>query len=717
MTSTLQISPELRQTVIYDKINEAIAHAVQLVRFQIYDQALKTYHQILDRVALLSNREQQSYWISYVIGYYEIANLLQPLTKLPRQEQDRWIEWLEKVQQYALNHEQPVGIAQDLKQLARIYQNLGRSELVESALQQATAAAQQIPDATSRADQLIQLASIRLEFQQKAEAQQLLTQAIATVEQIPSEDTFTRGNYLVSIAFLYIQLSEVQRALALADKIGNHHSPDTIYQEIVRDAIKRGDLHLAQAVTAKIQGAEYQAYALVEMAVYWATHHQPRLGNRLFAKALKRVAKEEYAQGLQYLLIKTYSTSGQLTIVFNAIQRLTQDAHKAQALSEIALTYAQANQHQQLQKILAQLKSLNNWEIVLMSTVSNAQQYHLAIVVFNAVKNKGDLIYKSGLYRELVQALLRSQHLYEALELAKKAPNYVSPDEQSSSLQQIALAFGVAAGIAYANAQQWSQAIDVVTQIENTPSTPYQVLTRVELAATAPTPAEFTSLIQPAIAQAQALEAIEQKALALAAIAVAYLRSGNEEQAQSFLQQTIQTMQQVEDDESQSRGRLFAQINDYLIIQNQYTAALTIAQAYPAGYLQDNVYNAVFYQLNSHYAVDVALSVVEVELLPDRQATTLLAIANIYALQQRNEDAISFLDRAFAVAQKIADPESRTIIRYENTPEPDYNDRRSQYTRLVKQYVALQQIDKAQEVVEKVQEASLRDYLQAWIDC
>lgn len=710
MTSTLQIAPEVRQTVIYDKINEAIAHAAQLVRFQIYDQALNTYYQILDRIALLSNHEQQSYLISYVIGYYEIANLLQPLTQLPRQQQDKWIEWLEKVQHYALNfHEHPIGIAQDLKQVARIYQNLGRSELVAIALQQATAAAQQIPDPTSRTDQLIQLASIRLEFQQKAEAQKLLTQAIATVEQIPSEDTFTRGNSLVSIAFLYIQLSEVQRALALADKIDNYHSSDTIRQEIVRDAIKRGDLHLAQAVTAKIQTAEYQAYALVEMAVYWATHHQPRLGNRLFAKALKRVAKEEYAQGLEYVLIKTYSTSGQLTIVLNAIQRITQDAHKAQALSEIALTYAQPNQHQQLQKILAQLKSLNNWEIVLMGIVSNAQQYHLAIMIFNAVKNKSDLIYKSGWYRELVQALLRSQHLNEALELAKQAPNYIAPDEQSSSLQGIALA--------YANAQQWSQAIDVVTQIENTPSTPYQILTRVELAATAPTPAEFLSLIQPAIAQAQALEAIEQKALALAAIAVAYLRSGDKEQVQSLLQQTIQIMQQVEDDESQSRGRLFAQINDYLIIQNQYTAALTIAQAYPAAYLQDNVYNAVFYQLNSHYAVDVALPVVEVELLPDRQATTLLAIANIYALQQRNEDAISFLDRAFVVAQKIADPESRTIIRYENTPEPDYNDRRSQYTRLVKQYVALQELDKAQQVVEKVQEASVRHYLQAWIDC
>lgn len=710
MTSTLQIAPELRQTVIYDKINEAIAHAAQLVRFQNYDQALKTYHQILDRVALLSNREQQSYLISYVIGYYEIANLLQPLTQLPRQQQDKWIEWLEKVQQYALNfHEHPIAIAQDLKQLARVYQNLGRSELVAIALQQATTATQQILEPTSRAEQLIQLAFMRLEFQQKAEAQQLLTQALATVEQIPSEDTFARGNSLVSIALLYIQLSEVQRALALADKIDNHHSPDTIRQEVVRDAIKRGDLHLAQAVTAKIQTAEYQAYALVEMAVYWATHHQPRLGNRLFAQALKRVAKEEYAQGLQYLLIKTYSTSGQLTIVLNAVQRITQDAHKAQVLSEIALTYAQANQHQHLQKILAQLKSLNNWEITLMSTVSNAQQYHLAIAVFNAVKNKGDLIYKSGLYRELVQALLLSQHLDEALELAKQAANYVAPDENSSSLQGIA--------IAYANAQQWSQAIEVVTQIKNTTNTPYQVLTRVELAAIAPTPAEFTSLIQPAIAQAQALESIEQKASALAAIAHAYLRSGNEEQAQSFLQQTIQTMQQVEDDESQSRGRLFAQITDYLIIQNQYTAALKIAQAYPASYLQENVYNAVFYKLNVHYAVDVALPVVEVELLPDRQATTLLAIANIYALQQRNQDANAFLDRAFVVAQQIADPESRTIIRYESAPEPDYNDRRSQYTRLVKQYVALEQLDKAQQVVEKVQETSLRHYLQAWIDC
>ncbi|MDZ8054070.1 MAG: hypothetical protein RMX68_019765 [Aulosira sp. ZfuVER01] len=53
----------------------------------------------------------------------------------------------------------------------------------------------------------------------------------------------------------------------------------------------------------------------------------------------------------------------------------------------------------------------------------------------------------------------------------------------------------------------------------------------------------------------------------------------------------------------------------------------------------------------------------------------------------------------------------------EYTEVPDESDRAHQYTRLVKQYVALGQLDKAQQVVEKAQEASLRDYLQAWIYC
>ncbi|OUL25415.1 hypothetical protein BV372_28040 [Nostoc sp. T09] len=44
-------------------------------------------------------------------------------------------------------------------------------------------------------------------------------------------------------------------------------------------------------------------------------------------------------------------------------------------------------------------------------------------------------------------------------------------------------------------------------------------------------------------------------------------------------------------------------------------------------------------------------------------------------------------------------------------------DRAHQYTRLVKLYVALGRADKAQQVIEKTQETSLRDYLQAWIYC
>ncbi|MDZ7957480.1 MAG: hypothetical protein RMY34_06185 [Aulosira sp. DedQUE10] len=64
------------------------------------------------------------------------------------------------------------------------------------------------------------------------------------------------------------------------------------------------------------------------------------------------------------------------------------------------------------------------------------------------------------------------------------------------------------------------------------------------------------------------------------------------------------------------------------------------------------------------------------------------------------------------MAQKIADPESRKISEYSEAPDDD-NDRRSQW--LVKLYFALEQIDKVQQVIEKTQGTSLRNYLQAWI--
>ncbi|OUL25414.1 hypothetical protein BV372_28035 [Nostoc sp. T09] len=724
MTPTVQIAPELCQAVFNERINDAVIDGWQLMDAQLYDQALKIYHQALNSAALLNSPERE-YVILNIIR--DERFVLQPLTQLPRQEQDKWIEWLGKVQQYALNLGEnsslaltrsglSLDIAQHLEQVAKGYQILGRTDLATIALQKATQAASQIPEAVNRANEFIQLATQWLQFSDKAEAQQALTQALAAVSQIPTDDPYAQWNYLYSIASLYIQVGEPQRALKLTENIGSEYYPNAIRQEVVRDAVKRGDLHFAQAVTAKIQGAEYQANALVQMAVYWATHHQVRRGNRLFAQALKRVAKDERAEALQSTLIQTYQTSGQLTIALNAAQRLTQDEPKALALGVIAVAYAKAKQSQQMQQVLAQLTGLiqsetavNNVGYVnnILQAAVEAEQYNLAIAILNVVQNNADFLSKPGWYRQIVQAPLRSQHLDKALELAKQIPNDVWPEERNSSLQEIA--------IAYANAKQWSQANEVVTQIENTSFTPYQVLTQAELAAIAPTPEQFTTLIQAAIAQAQALEPIQQKALALAAIASAYLRSGNEEQTQSFLQQAIQKLQQVEDEEY--RGRLLSQITDYLIQKRQYTAALTIAQANPVSYLRQSSYDTIFQQALPAYGFYVALQVVELDTIPDTQATKLLAIAKTYAQLGRNEDAIVLLDRAFEVAQKIADPESRMIQVSEYTEVPDESDRAHQYTRLVKQYVALERPDKAQQVVEKAQDTSLRDYLQAWIHC
>ncbi|MDZ8054069.1 MAG: hypothetical protein RMX68_019770 [Aulosira sp. ZfuVER01] len=644
MTPTVQIAAELCQAVFNERINDAVIDGRQLMDAQLYDQALKIYHQALESAALLSAPERE-YVILNIIRDERFA--LQPLTQLPRQEQDKWIEWLGKVQQYALNlgENSSLTIAQHLEQVAKGYQTLGRTDLAAIALQQATQAAAKIPEVLNRANELIQLATQWLQFSDKAEAKQALTQALAAVAQIPTDDPYSQWNYLSSIASLYIQLSEPQRALALTENITNEYYPNAIRQEVVRDAVKRGDLQLAQAIAAKIQVAEYQANALVEMAIYWATHHQVRRGNRLFAQALKRVAKDERAEALQSSVIQTYTTSDQLTIALNAAQRLTQDEPKALALGAIAVAYAKAKQSQQVQQVLAQLTGLiqsetavNNVGYVnnILQAAVNAEQYNLAIAILNAVQNNADFLSKPGWYRQIVQAALL-QHLDEALQLAKQIPNDIWPEERNSSLQEIALA--------YANNKKWNQANDVVKQIENTTFTPYQLLTQAELAAIAPTSEQFTSLIQAAIAQVQALEPIEEKALALAAIAQAYLRSGDEEQTQSFLQQAIQTVQPIEDEEY--RGRLLNQIADYLIQKRQYTAAITIAQANPVSYLQQSSYSSIFQQALPAYGFYVALQVVELDSLPDTQATKLLAIAKTYAQLQRNEDAIVLLDRAF----------------------------------------------------------------------
>ncbi|OUL25416.1 hypothetical protein BV372_28045 [Nostoc sp. T09] len=50
MTSTVQISSEFCQAVLYDKINEAAIDAQQLMNTQRYNLGMKRSHQILNYV-------------------------------------------------------------------------------------------------------------------------------------------------------------------------------------------------------------------------------------------------------------------------------------------------------------------------------------------------------------------------------------------------------------------------------------------------------------------------------------------------------------------------------------------------------------------------------------------------------------------------------------------------------------------------------------------
>lgn len=717
MISTVQISPEVYQSVLQDKINEASNEAQRLITTQQYDRVLTIYDRILQNIALLTNSEQRNYLLFSLIQNEQ--SVFQPVTELPRPEQDKWVEWLGKVQQFVFNFgkEANVAVAQNLAQIAEAYHIFGRTNLAAIAIQQATQIVQQIPEAINRANEFMQIARVWLQLQNKAQAKQALIQALSAVAKLPQDYPDAQWNYLFSIASLYIEVGEPHRALKLAESIANDYYLNAIRQEVVRDAVKRGDLHLAQSVTHKIQGAEYQAQALVQMAVYWANHHQVRRGNRLFAQALKRVAKDERAEAIQSTLIQTYHTTGQLNIALNAAQRLTQDEPKALALGVILVAYAKANQYQQVEQILSQLIGLIQSEAAINSVgyvnnilqvAVNAEQYQLAMTILNSVQNNTDFFSKPSWYWQIIQAQIRAQNLDAALELAQQIPGEFFPEERNYLLQEIA--------VNYANANQWHRAKEVLGLIENPIfiSKPYHILTQAELAAIAPTPEEFTSLITTAIALTQAIEPFAPKVLALAAIAQAYLRFGNEAQSQFYLQQIIQIVQHLDDE---TRGHLLTPVTDYLIKQRQYTAALTIAQVNPVPHLQESSYSTIFQEAVAAYAFYVALQMVELETIPDKQAPRLIAIAQTYAQLQRHEDAITLLDRAFAVAQNIADPESRMLYINEYIQVPDESDRAHQYTRLVKQYFALGQQDKAQQVVDKTQGTSLRDYLQAWISC
>lgn len=157
-------------------------------------------------------------------------------------------------------------------------------------------------------------------------------------------------------------------------------------------------------------------------------------------------------------------------------------------------------------------------------------------------------------------------------------------------------------------------------------------------------------------------------------------------------------------------------VQQYLDAQ-QYEFAIEIARGMEEEGEQRRLLSEAVAQLLETEQYDVALPVIEALPKPEEQTRFLLEVADRYIARDEIDRATEILTRAFAVAQTIEGPESRTIQVREDLEVDDSSDRGSMLEAIALKYAEVGQYNQAVEVARMLQNPGNRDSLLQRLGC
>jgi tetratricopeptide (TPR) repeat protein len=269
----------------------------------------------------------------------------------------------------------------------------------------------------------------------------------------------------------------------------------------------------------------------------------------------------------------------------------------------------------------------------------------------------------------------------------------------------------------YAQKQQLERALSIVQQIDNFGNSPYKVQT-LALVATASKTAQTDKLLNQATTEARKLEP-QQRAFALASIAQAFLKIGNQLQAKKLLDETIQAVQ-TEKSFSVRENNLQI-ISDSLIAAKQYNAALQIVKAIPTTARDYKLPVLAKLVIDSgEEATEIVNILNKNTKIPENKTRGLTTIAETYLRAQKLESAKQVLDLAFVAAKTIPNPESR-VLTFGNPPDvtvvDDDGDRASSLERIALLKTKAGDYNQAAIVAQAIQDKKLREQLMQQLLC
>jgi len=546
----------------------------------------------------------------------------------------------------------------------------------------------------------------------------VLAQSLQFAQTINNPNPYRKATALAQIASLYARIDQFDRALQIVRSIQVPNPQSAALLTIVSEYSEAGQVDRALELLRTVQSADRKAPLLATIAGR-LTASQPDRARQLYAEAVSIARSTQNAQVVVTVAARYVEAGGLVAVADETVQAIDDAFVKAPALGTIALFYAKAGQGDRAEALLTQalatlteVSNRNSATQQLIDQAIESGRYDYALQIAQTIQAGEEIPFdRAEVLAQMAERAIAANRYEAALEITRQIPpNFI--DLRNRLFPQIARGL--------AQAGEFDRAQAIAQEPSSDPSFQPRILAivaaQILLVAGQIDPA--TALFNQATELANAIDYPPTKAETLAAIASEYLRINFTADATPLLNQTIATVQLIEDPSWQAT--LLRTIAERLTYDNQYRAAIQIAEAIPEpserlSKLSEAIEKAV-------NAGDFTTAVAVLDRLnnPVLKTRWLVIVADRYRQLGDRTQAANILNQAFQTARTIPGAESQTVNgRGGENPlvGEDDQDRGSSLEAIALKYAQIGQVSQALQVAQVLENRTVRQQLVQRIGC
>ncbi|HIK18174.1 MAG TPA: hypothetical protein IGS53_23210 [Leptolyngbyaceae cyanobacterium M33_DOE_097] len=323
------------------------------------------------------------------------------------------------------------------------------------------------------------------------------------------------------------------------------------------------------------------------------------------------------------------------------------------------------------------------------------------------------------LQQDLLLKLIEAASTAKELEIARQAVALLAPgwQNQTRSLGWRAVATG------YAAAGQYEQAIQLLSQIEDTPDYPSRILTQLAIAQAYSDngqPAAATQQLNQALQPLQTLDNTSAKLEALSRVAAQFAQLGQSQRAVEVQTQALKLTKAVSSN-TPSKTYVIEQFISQYLNAEQYLLALQLVQTLENEAEHDRQLQRVLQQMLEVGDLATARQAVKKIRNPQQRIAFWVRTSDYYSGIGQPEQAAEILAQAFEIAQALPGIDENRFTEAAqidpSIPIDDEFDRGSLITSIAIRYAELNQFDLANQTAKALRSPADQQQLLQRLAC